>query len=425
MEHGLTRGADALISILLLWILSPESFSKIALAQAVVAPILLFFVSPETVLYRDFAIWRELGPSEQASRLHGLRVFAWGKVQLAFLISIGIAIAGDHSWIRFWSMIWAFSLALAPQISGPDREFLRLNLRLQELSAISLIQKLSLLVGTVFCSFAFRGRIEPLALAGLFSCLVTAWIARNKVRNGLLKAGASPDSVRGKSGPSVTQTLSESLVGFSLWQHLNGVVVGWVQTMDLFFLGILRFPARELGLYAAVLKIANFSIAAPLALANTFSLWVSQSVSGRNLTTERAKLLWVTFMLTLGVAVQGILLYVLSPWLFRLLSHDRWGSTEISLMVSWLKWILAGASVFAAAWPLASWLIVRTNIRRLFWQLYCPWGILSVLVYFAAASKGQLLEVAKANVIVSGIYIFLLFVRFRGSVVGNLEGSSE
>jgi hypothetical protein len=413
LEHGLTRAADAATSLVLLWVLSPEIFSKLALAQAVIAPLLLFFVSPEVVLYRDFSKWQEAGISDVASRLHALRAFAWGKGQLALILSALVATLGADWTVKFWSLVWAFSLALAPQISGPDREFLRLNLQLSELNALSLYQKASLLGGTVFAALVFPNRIEILAAVAVFSTASTAVAARYVVRKSLRLRGASETAIHGREGGGVVQVISESLIGFSIWQHLNGVIVGWVQTMDLFFLGFLRFPARELGLYAAVLKLANFAIAIPLALANTFSLWIGRRSASSGLDRERLELLRLTGILLLGVAVQGVILYFLSPWIFGKLSHGRWSEAEQGEMLKWMKWILTGSSLFAAAWPAVSWLIVRSDIRRLFSRFYLPWGCISAGIYISMIQWKGLDGAALANVFVTLAYLGLLWLHFR------------
>jgi O-antigen/teichoic acid export membrane protein len=160
LEHGLTRVADAATSLVLLWVLSPELFSSLALAQAMVAPALLFFISPETVLYRDFAKWREEGTNAVAARLHAFGRFAVGKGQFAFVLALVLAFVPTAATYLdcLCALIWAFALALAPQLSGPEREFLRLSLRLKTLNLISLTQKCFLLGGTVGVVLIFGSR---------------------------------------------------------------------------------------------------------------------------------------------------------------------------------------------------------------------------------------------------------------------------
>src|SRR3989344_1122819 len=93
MEHAITRVGDALATIVLVWALSPEVFAKLVDATSLIAPCLFLFLAPEAVLYRDFAIWRAEGGIAFSSRLHSLRLFAWGKAAVAVLISVPLAFA--------------------------------------------------------------------------------------------------------------------------------------------------------------------------------------------------------------------------------------------------------------------------------------------------------------------------------------------
>lgn len=175
----------------------------------------------------------------------------------------GEGMSGAH---RFATLLWAILLSLAPQVSGADRAFLRLDLRLRELNAVTLIQKVGLLGGTAAALFFAPGNLWCLVAVAASALLLSAFFAYRFAARGLprdaeLKLRTFPETL-------------ESLRGFSIWSHFSGVVLGWVQTMDLYFLGMFGLPAREAGLYAACLKLANLSYALPSALsrANIFSI---------------------------------------------------------------------------------------------------------------------------------------------------------
>lgn len=421
LEHALTRVADAATSIVLLWALPTESFSKLALSQAAVAPLLFFFISPEGVIYRDFSAWKAEGPRALSARLRALRLFGWGKAQAALLLSLIVALAfpasqspdSAESWtVRFFGLVWAFSLSLAPQVSGADREFLRLDLKLRELNLLSLYQKLSLLGGTVAVALAAPGRIELLAAVAAFSALSTALLARWRVRLALVGMGATPQDLAGLNGPSPWSTLAESLQTFSVWAHLQGVVANWIQTLDLFMLGLFRFPAREVGLYAAVLKLANFSFALPVALANFFSVLVARENSATaDPAASRIRRLVQLSLGLLGINVlQALALAFLAPWAIAWLSHGRWSEAEQAQMHQWLQWILVGAVILGSTYLVSSWISLRQSIRQLFFRVYMPWGVVAFLVYGAAAKWGGLTEMAQANAPVALSHALLLML---------------
>jgi hypothetical protein len=418
LEHGLTRVADAGTSIVLLWALSTETFSRLALAQAWVAPLLLLFISPEAVLYRDFARWKEEGPSALAARLRALRLFGWGKGQAAVVVALAGAWVlktsgfgdGVSTWsTQFFALLWAFALVLSPQISGADREFLRLDLRLRELNAISLYQKASLLVGTLAAAFMCPDRVDLLAIVAVLSVLTTAWLARWRVRSALYQMGATREALAGRVGPSYVRTLSDALGTFSIWTHLSGVLANWIQSMDVFFLGVFRFPAREVGLYAAALKLANFSFAAPIALSNLFSIWVgrrTQTQDGRARELYEVKRL--SFWLALGAIAQALVLAAMAPWIFEFLSHGRWTGEEQARMVHWFYWILLGSGILSSTFLVGSWLVLRQRVDQLFYRISLPWVGFSILAYAGATWWAGPDGAAMANGVVSGINVMLM-----------------
>jgi hypothetical protein len=415
LEHALIRVSDAFVSMLLLWILSPEFFSQLALAQAAVSPFLILFIAPENLIYRDYARWKESGPEAIAARLRVFRLFAWGKWQFAVLIS------GVMAW--YWSdsryfhvgklncfleLVWAFSLVMAPQVSGPDREFLRLDLRLKEVNALGVFQKLSLVAGTVIAVYRAPGQIGPLTTAVVLSTALTALLARWRV----VQALGARHGQELPLAPVIVEVFN-SMRQVSFWQHLSGVILNWVQTMDMLFLGMFGFAARAVGLYAAALKIANVSIALPTALANLFSIWLGRrGAQGKR--GEIGHLKRLSLMMLAVNTIQAVVIWELSPWLIHMLSHGRWSDFECAEVRAWLTWILAGAALLGAALPVSSWLVLRARVSKVFYQVYLPWGLMSAAIYFLgilASSRAGLtgpMAAAMANVLVSVVFLMLL-----------------
>ncbi|HAR44452.1 MAG TPA: hypothetical protein DCS07_17780, partial [Bdellovibrionales bacterium] len=110
LEHGITRAGDALASLLLIWVLAPEVFARLALAQAWIAPLLFFFVAPEVVLYREYASWRAEGRQVFGKRLYALRIFGYWKIPAAILLSLAISLlmpatAESTQGDTFWSLL--------------------------------------------------------------------------------------------------------------------------------------------------------------------------------------------------------------------------------------------------------------------------------------------------------------------------------
>ena len=413
LEHALTRVADALATIFLIRVLSPELFSKLTLAQAFVAPCLFLFISPETVIYRDYLKWEKEGAERFLIRLRALRYFAWGKGVMAIFISAIIALLFPHSAVgmssefRFYTFIWAFFLAIAPQMAGADREFLRLSLQLRALNWVSFFQKMTLLLGTLGVTLWFPGRIDLLAfvtvLAAIFSCLLAAGFVENYSDH--LKSVQTSYRFDGSKFDLSILTLKDAVQNFSIWVHLSGVVQNWITTMDLYFLGFFRFPAREVGLYSIALKLAGFSMALPMAVSNLFSVWVGRKKELLDLKLIKKYSFWL-FSITLA---QGVLLILLFPWFIEIFSHGRWSTQEKDKIFTWFCWILAGGVILSSTYFVGAWWTLRGNVKSFFYKVNLTWGLLSLGIYAGAAFFGGINVVAQANLLVSAVCLFLVY----------------
>ncbi|MBI3534118.1 MAG: hypothetical protein HY072_01350 [Deltaproteobacteria bacterium] len=410
LEHVLTRCGDALAALILLWALPIEVFSKLAIAQAIIAPFLLFYVAPEIVLYKDYTLWKTQGSFTLITKINALRTFGWLKIIFSILIAICLTIVfkKDETFFnRFCIFLWALFLPILPQIYGADREFLRLDLQLKKINFLAIYQKLTLLLGTLFYVKYWPSQIPLLTLICIFSGLTTALIAKYMTYRALEQYRLDSQQTFSQKFQVVFKIIKE----FSFWQHLSGIIQNWVQTMDLFVLGIFGFPIRTVGLYAAILKLANFSYMIPMTLSNTFLVWIGRR-SKEALEQEKKILSRGTVWLIMTNILQFFLFLILAPFIIKIFSHGRWSGEEQSLMFNWIKWILGGAVLFSSCFLFSSWLMVRDNVYKVFIKIYLPWGVASLVVYSSAAYFGGLKWVAIANVPVALIFcVNLLRIR--------------
>jgi hypothetical protein len=413
LEHALSRGLDAFATVALLWFVSPETFSQLALAQAYVAPALFFFICPETSFYREFSAWSAEGRGKMLARIRAFRRFAWTKGALAFLLAGTIAalfpspIGSSFDWgERFLSILWAFSLPLTPQIAGADREFLRLNLDLRELNAVTVFQRAFYLAALLLASLVFSASLVSLAAVGVLSAVFTAWLARSFVERRF--SGIVPERV---PESDFVHLLRETVRGFSFWNHISGIVVGWTQTLDLFLLGWLRTPMGIVGLYGIGLKLANFSLAIPYAVSNLYNVYLGrtsapQDNEGRR--REARSLLKFSSALAFFTALQALIFWKLSPWILEVLSRGRWALSDQARIVQWLQWILPASAVFGACLFWTGWLSIRFSFRRLVFGVYLPWGGMALILYAWNAYHGGVDAAARTNLSVVGVFVVLL-----------------
>jgi len=423
LEHGVTRAADSLATLLILFLLDTPDFARLALAQAIVAPLLFLSVTPESALYRHYAAWRAEGAQSFEVRLRHYRRFAWAKGPGAVAVSALVApfLPNGQGWSSFFALVWAFGLVLTPQVAGPDREFLRLSLRLRALNAVNVAQQLTLLGGTAAATLLWPGDLGRLALVPVLSAVLTAMLARREalraLRDPSFAASAPADPRWGSREAGGTALrfwpfIRDSLRNFSIWNHLQWIATNWVQTMDIFFLGIFALGARDLGLYSAALKLANLSVAAPMALSNLFSVWLGRETD-ENPARGRSLTLRLTSRLAAAIAAQGVVLWLIGPWLVSLFSRGRWSPAEIEGTVVWFRWMLIGYGIYGATGLLQAWLLLRTSARDFCLRVFVVWAAAALVIYATTAALWKTEGTAPANVLVALLLIPLLLARLR------------
>ena len=92
LEHGITRGSDALTSLALIWSLPTETYGKLAFAQAMVAPLGFLFISQDMYIYRNYAAWKARGARSLAHAYRVIDRIVQLKVGFALVLSAAMAI---------------------------------------------------------------------------------------------------------------------------------------------------------------------------------------------------------------------------------------------------------------------------------------------------------------------------------------------
>lgn len=405
-EVLLTRFGDAAVTLLLLLLLPTELFAELVLNQAFIAPLMILFISPSNIIYREFARWKEAGASGMRQRLYALRLYGI----IAFVAALSgsaLILAARGELERFWPFVWAWSLMLGIFLCGADREFLRLSLRVREVSFVTMLQKVLLIAGLSIC-FTLPGgaTLRGLALSALASQALSALISYRLTQREIDAQGVGD----GRRIP-VMETLRTGFREFALWQHCAGVLWGWTLIMDLYFLGLAHLPAFHIGLYATAVKVANFASVIPQALNNLFSIWVARKST--NPSKQEGKWLVIsTALAVLSTVTAAGVIHVSSPWILELFSRGRWTADDQEQIRSWLFWILIALSVLSIPANLISWAGLRKSMRKLLIQVYVPTAAVSAAVYFVLIRNAEFSGAARGTVCAAVIYAFfsLFFV---------------
>ena len=394
-EHGLTRGFDAITTLVVLKVLPTEQFGIFAIAQAWVNVALFLFLSPESVFYRDYGHWVNEGPQGLSSRLRVVRKFAALKLPVFILLSVALALFSGRGIDFFYALLWAFSITLGPQITGPDREFLRVDLKLKALNFSTLFQKVTLLGGTLATVWFSGGNIRNLALVAFSSLVLSVFLCWALALSALKeKFGDHPDSkLTQKSVPLPKGFLWNVLKDFTLWHHLCGNVWNWVLSADVLFLSWAGFSERSVGLYSSATKLANLSQAFPMAMQSLFSIWIGRKaaewIKSKNFFPKYFARIWSGY--AAAVIAQGAVLWFLAPYFFAYLSKQKWSAEELIHVNLIFRWILVAAALIAFGNLHQSWFLLRTSTKKFFLKVMLPWGVLGgVLTAVLCFQRGEM-----------------------------------
>jgi hypothetical protein len=356
-----TRIGDALVSILLIRALLPEVFATLVLAQAYLAPVLLLLISPGNTVYRFFSAWEKEGRQAFAARLLALRVY--GRLVWAFA-AVGSVLAAKLGWTESWApWVWAWTLVLGTFLSGADRDFLKLTLRMRAAAFLSLAQKGALLLAILFWQ---SESLESLVLTALAIQIVVALAAEWGVHR-VLRTLPEGSPKR----PRFRETFQESVGSFAFSNHCANVLTNWGQTLDLFVMGHAGVSPTVIGLYSVAQKFANFAQVVPGLLINTFSVWVSRGTAAPE--TERRWLSLGTFGIAAAAALTVGVCYALRVPLLEIASKGRWSAGQFTEVETWLRPLLLAVVIQAAVGSVAAWFALRRSMNRLLVWVYIPW----------------------------------------------------
>ncbi len=398
-----TRLLDAGITFLVIRSLPTESFSGVALAQALITPWLILFVPPAAIIYRDYRIWKAEGAETLAWKLSVLRTYGF----VAWLLATTF---GSAIFLVIWRqaeishLIWAWTLTLGIYISGADREFLRLELAPKRVVFITFVQKSLVLLG--FGSallFAPEHLMPILATSIIFSYGVYSLALRSWAQSAC--GMRAPKVPLRESILSLTTQMREYLI----WNHAGGVLFGWIQSMDLFMAGLFGLPAIDTGLYAVAVKFANFVSIVPNALTNTFSVWLSrEDQSGRH------TLVRVTLTILCTGAITALAIIMLAPYALEWVGNDRWSSAEKEQILAWMGSLCIGGVLLSAGTGFMLWQSIKGNVKKTLFSIHLPAAVIAAITYTIALKAGGLTAAAHASAIVGAAFLGLGLFSTRG-----------
>lgn len=404
-EHGAIRALDATTTLVLIRVMSGKTFGLFSVYQSWASLSLLLLPSLEIALYRNYAQLKSSGTLQNELGIYrSFNALKLG-VSLVLVIILAFIPQPENWWTRASLLGFALALPLSQAFYGFLREPLRFEMKQHLVTLIGSTQRFALLCGVIFSTVFFPENTMVLCAIALGSYFIFAWVWSRA--NSLV---LGPQS----SSHSLKQTLhavGKILSGTVIWIHLNGVLSQSIQTLDTFALGFFHLNLEEIGRYGVALKAANFFQLLPVALINSFGVYLGR-IQG-NTAKERALVKkYLLLFALLSVGLFGFGLAIEAP-LLTFLGKGKLTASQLVSTIDYFRWQLAGVLIFCAIFPVSTYLGARAPLRSMFFKVFLPWACFSSAVYFYAAHLNQDLSAAAAARANVAVYVFLAIALLR------------
>jgi O-antigen/teichoic acid export membrane protein len=370
-------------------ILPREDIAIIGITGGFIAMFALLMITPEVLLFRDYASFKK-NPKKFAESF--LSFWAIRTLLVFFLMLLG-------GWLLYSSrgdflLIYLIGAALVYHLNtlqASIQEFFFVEFRQKDILKMNLAYQLLFLggLGIVYVERELGVYLLLLViLTGLFSL---AWVYR------FLKTFPFPL----RFSPKVLKQDFKSVFNTSiLWNHFIGAVAQLIYRGDIFFLGF----------FATAFAVGNYTIALTLAGVFVFIPQILQKMCIVALTRTTGKendLPIVNAMVKYSIVVslvQFIGYYLLGDYVLSFVAPDN----HLEVYGLGLL-IVGGVSLFNAVRPLHGYAYSRGNLKQLFLEVFLPSAGVAIIAYAWAATQGVQVAAA-ANVLVYATLSLLLLL---------------
>jgi O-antigen/teichoic acid export membrane protein len=365
-----------------LWIvlntLNTEDIAKFGVATSAIFFFNLFFLAPETALFRYYKEWK--GESKLNNYLSSYFKFSLLKLLVHYLgaFCVFLYFGADH-----WFLYAVIFSAITQQIQCAEisRIYLRLSLQQDTVAKFEIKSKLTL---CALCVFLFYQSSITLYFGIYFLWSFTVallWLQKIK----------SSCTLTNNSLHKVKKDVVHSLIGFSIWSHIAGVLTYFIYNSNLLFLNYYSSSVNEIALYTTVNKVANLFFVIPM----FFQSFVPVVLASEEYASKKFnKLLLVCGFLSAG---QFLFFVLFGHFLGRTFGVDDANISsfyELGLILSF------GILLLNLTRPLSTYLLITASAKRVMAFVFVPSSIFALILYNIATSKFASLGAASASAII-------------------------
>ncbi|RCW47886.1 lipopolysaccharide biosynthesis protein [Paenibacillus prosopidis] len=195
--------------------------------------------------------------------------------------------------------------------------------------------------------------------------------------------------------------IKKSLLGYSLWTHLNGVVTGFIYKSDTFFLSFF-VSLSVIGNYNIALTSANVANIIPMIFGYQNSVALSHAKNDEH--ANRISNIFIRLSIYIGIlTLIGFL--VLGKFYLMIIT----GLSNVDVIYSYMIPIVAGLVIVKSfASPLNAFINIKGSVKSLFVSVHIPVFLATVLLYYLSSRYWGPQGVSLTNVVVAIIWLLLI-----------------
>lgn len=200
--------------------------------------------------------------------------------------------------------------------------------------------------------------------------------------------------------------IKKSLLGYSLWTHLNGVVTSFIYRSDMFFLSFFT-SLSAIGDYNIALNSANVANIVPMIFGYQNSVALSHAKD-----IEQANHITNTFIrISIYVGVLTVFGFV---FLGKIYLYLMTGQSNVDVIYSYMLPIVIGLVIVKTfASPLNAYINIKGSVNSLFKSVLIPVFVVTILSYLLSSFYLGPSGVALANILVAMIWLILIIKEIK------------
>ncbi|MRS01740.1 hypothetical protein EG832_00695 [bacterium] len=398
IEKSVTVGSQFFVAMVLIRSLTREEYGALGVMVGYFAFLAVVNISLESIMIRDHAGY----DSDLSKYFARFARFNWQKSIILIFISgcVGAGLSFSYQNLNFlFATICLVTVLVADAIVAPLIIYTSVKFKQEtvtKLNSLRSCMNLTSLIGLWYFPNLLYWAAKEIIVS---VCYISIWFifAHRYYQipyTSLFGLVAKTDNF-----------VKNSLLNFSLWTHLNGVVTNFIYRSDTFFLSLF-VALTTIGNYNIALNCANIANVLPMILCYQNSVALSHAKDKK----EAYQISNMFFRYSIWLGIFTFLPFVLlgKYYIWMMTGDIGVQNTEMSFYMICIVAGLVMVKTFAG--PLVSFITIYGSVKSLVLRVSLPVLLLTVFCYYFSAKYYGSYGVAISNIIVSALWLFLLFI---------------